>query len=205
MNTRISMVKPLVAEGVDLPEEVHVSISYTVASGSKSQPKPKRFSFSRRNKEKAVDMDHMAIAFNTRDEVASSCRPEHTDPFFGAVVHQGDAEAKPGETATETIVIRPQEVPASIKGLVMALVACGDSHAFGQLDQVYLQVTDGHGVMLHEDHLTIERGNQAQMVFRLVRQEGSTWGQQSLALVVGEARDWKDVAESARQQLNAAS
>lgn len=177
-----------------IPNQLRVSVTYVVAQGKGFGTKlAGRFGAK-------LDLDSMLLCFNTRNEVISVCGPQHPSPFGGAVVHQGDAKAGAGGAATETILIAPAAVPMAVHGMILAVVAYGNSAAFGKLAQLVFTLTDGEGRDLAQDFISIEGNVQGQMMFKLVR-NGTGWNIEPFSRGVGRASKWEDVASAARSEL----
>jgi stress response protein SCP2 len=188
---------PLVDNTGSTPGEVSFTLTYRVASQGKGSGLFARVA----NKLAAVDLDVLALCFNASNQVISVAGPHDLSPFpNGSVRHTGDASASGGGTASETVVIRPADVPVSVAGIILAVVAYGNSDLLGKLAQAVLTLTDGQGGQIAEDYLSIERGVQGQLLVAL-RRDGAAWEISPFVRPVGQAGSWEAVASAARDAL----
>jgi stress response protein SCP2 len=116
------------------------------------------------------------------------------------VRHTGDTSAAGGGTASETVQVRPGEVPPAVAGIILAVVAYGSSDLFGRLSQTVLTITDGGGQQLVEEYVSIEGGVQGQLLV-VLRRDGAGWQVAPFVRAVGRASSWEDVAVAARAAL----
>lgn len=177
-----------------IPDEIHLSVTYKVAQGKGLAAKLASKLGAK------LDLDAILVAYNNRNEVISCAGPEHLDPFGGSAVHTGDAKAGGGGAATETIIVRPNAVPQAVNAFVLALVAFGNAEAFGKLSQLSFELSDGSQV-LGTDYLTIERGVEGKLLYKVVRNGRNGWDIAPLTQGIGRASKWEDVADEARRQI----
>jgi stress response protein SCP2 len=187
------------------PKQVQLTLSYRVAQQAKTGGGALgRFASRMANTLTKVDLDLLALCFNAGNQVISVAGPHDLSPFpNGSVRHGGDTAAKGGGNASETIIVHPADIPTSVTGVILAVVAYGNSELFGKLSQVVLTLADGEGKQLAEEYLSIEGGIQGQLLV-VLRRDGSGWTIAPFIRPVGSARAWEDVAAAARTALASA-
>ena len=157
----LSKETPLEGPSGSTPDTVNLTVSWRVATQGKSSGLLAKA----RNMLTKVDLDVLALCFNSSSYVVSVAGPHDLSPFAnGSVRHTGDTSAAGGGTSSETIQVRPGEVPPAVAGIILAVVAYGNSDLFGRLSQTVLTITDGGGQQLVEEYVSIEGGVQGQLL-----------------------------------------
>jgi stress response protein SCP2 len=150
-----------------------------------------------------IDVDTFLIAFNREKKAVAAAHPNNPDALGdGTMVYTGDAVAKAGGEAQESIQINLANIDQEVKWLAFGIVA-PTAAAYGKLALSRVMVANQEtGEMLVSKLRSIETSARAALLVSFQRSQNNTW---KISEITGgynlDADQWRNIADAARSEV----